>query len=666
MTRVELALASRYAVAALVLGPTSLLGACSAGGGSQFGNGTNNSGGDGNLIGGNGGSSGSSGNGSGGALTADSNGLVGPPSTDTCSDKGKFQGASGSTHILYPYDGTIFPRGLGAPLLMWDSAADQILIEAHSQKWSYVDCPTTGDKVRYQLPAIMWAGAASYSGGTGDPLSIKVTTLSGGKATGTSTFSVKFANASLKGAIYYNTYGTTLPGVPQGLGAVLKLLPGDAQPSVFLSEPAGVPLLGPCVSCHALSANGNVMTANTHTYPGFYVSKSYDVTKSPPAVMQASLPEAGFAGLFPDGSRLMTNGPPTALGASIFFPTAPGNVTALTGSTAKMLDPKTGQQIPLNGWDAPHAQMPMFSPDGRHLVYNDYDKGGGHALWVADFDPASNTFSGQRKIFEDGNLYPSWPFFTPSPDPLQVVFTLGTRSDYSSQIPDPNLPFQSFSGWPTPQACNTTPNTTTCVGRGHLMMVDVPSGRATALDAANGYSNGKSYLPAGEDRDNNLEFYPTVSPFIGGGFAWVFFTSRRTYGNLLTKDYEQPDTKKIWVTAVNVAAPAGSDPSSPAFLLPGQELDSGNLRAFTALEPCREDGTTCKSGLDCCAGFCSNIDPTTGEGHCGKPPTVTCAHADEKCAQDSDCCTGPDNGANGRAMSCLKAAGSAYCGELLQ
>jgi len=60
------------------------------------------------------------------------------------------------------------------------------------------------------------------------------------------------------------------------------------------------------------------------------------------------------------------------------------------------------------------------------------------------------------------------------------------------------------------------------------------------------------------------------------------------------------------------------DPSNPAFLLPGQELNSGNIRAFAALEPCKEDGQPCKSGADCCKGFCSMIDPATGIGVCGK------------------------------------------------
>jgi len=124
-----------------------------------------------------------------------------------------------------------------------------------------------------------------------------------------------------------------------------------------------------------------------------------------------------------------------------------------------------------------------------------------------------------------------------------------------------------------------------CTGTGHLMIVDVASGTATKLDLANGYAGGKSYLPAGQARDNEYEFFPSVSPFSDGGFAWVFFTSKRTFGNELTKDVQQPTQKLIWVSAVSLGASPGTDPSHPAFMLPGQEIGSGNIRATVVARP---------------------------------------------------------------------------------
>jgi len=53
--------------------------------------------------------------------------------------------------------------------------------------------------------------------------------------------------------------------------------------------------------------------------------------------------------------------------------------------------------------------------------------------------------------------------------------------------------------------------------------------------------------------------------------------------------------------------PTKVDPSHPAFYLPGQELESGNMRAFATLAPCRANTVSCESGADCCGGFCREV-----------------------------------------------------------
>jgi hypothetical protein len=161
--------------------------------------------------------------------------------------------------------------------------------------------------------------------------------------------------------------------------------------------------------------------------------------------------------------------------------------------------------------------------------------------------------------------------------------------------------------------------------------------------------NGQSYLPAGAARDNEREFYPTVSPVAAGGFFWVFFTSRRTYGNMTSDlQVDDPRSKAIWVTALTIGGTG--DTSHPAFYLPGQEFETGNMRAFASLAPCKEDGSTCMSGTECCNGFCSGIDANTHEGTCGVRPPKTCAMEEDKCMSDSDCC--PTNSA-GLPLVCI-------------
>jgi len=579
-----------------------------------------------------GGATGSGGAGAGGLLDNVTS-KQGPPTENICADMGKFANAPQSGKLLYPYDGTVFPKGLLSPILQWEGDAEQILIEAKSAQWNHTSCPATPDRVRYILPQDIWSRASSWSDGTADPLNIKITTFAGGKATGTVSVNVIFALATLKGAIYYNTYGA--PGsLSNGNGAVMKIVAGQAQPQVFLTDTPLIPgnPIGPCRSCHALSANGMMMTANHHAYPGTYESEAYDVAGPQPQLIKGGIPEAGFAGIYPDGSRLMTNGPPND-STSIFFPTGPGNVAALIKSTAKLLDSRTGNVLNAPGWDAPHAQMPTFSPKGDLIVYNDHDKGGGHSLWMANFDPATNTFSGHKQVYNSPDKFPAWPFFTP--DSKKIIFALGTRNDFVSQVPD-----------------ITGPPIMTPTGRGLLIIIDVATGAATNLDVANGYKNGQSYLPAGE-RDHNLEFFPTVSPFAAGGFFWTFFTSRRTFGNVSKLDLEDPNTKKLWAAAIDMDSPSGTDPSHPPFFIPGQEINTGNLRAFGALEPCKEDGASCTTGSDCCKGFCSQINPMTGIGVCGKITIDQCPKFGDRCEEDKDCCTGNDNGANGKKLFCI-------------
>jgi hypothetical protein len=133
------------------------------------------------------------------------------------------------------------------------------------------------------------------------------------------------------------------------------------------------------------------------------------------------------------------------------------------------------------------------------------------------------------------------------------------------------------------------------------LWLHVDSDKAALLARANGQDeSGTTYLPHG-DRDAHKNYYPTVSPVGAGGYFWLFFTSKRNYGNLFVRSTgeDYPEAEKIWVSAIDIDTPPASDPSHPAFFLPGQELESGNIRAFASLEVCRADSASCDSGLHC-------------------------------------------------------------------
>lgn len=528
---------------------------------------------------------------------------------------------------LYPYDQTIFPGGLLAPVLQWTpqaaGSASAVYLHMHSQLFDYKGCFGATNPADLTIPQMVWATAWDQSNGPNDPLAVELTTMAGTSVSGPIKESWTFALGSLKGVVYYNTY--TSPQVGNN-GAVMAIEPGASKPSPFLVIQGSSPT-GPCISCHSVSSNGQMMVAQHHKYPGGLVdSDSYDLMKNP--MPTATSPTAkittddwGFSAVYPDGSRVLTDGQANQTGA--IFPAAPGNNPGMEGPKAsQMYDPSTGNTISFTGLSSQHAMMPSFSPDGTKIVFNDYDNGGGHTLAVMDFDASSNTFSNAKTIFHDSSNYPGWPFFTP--DSTQVVFVNDSSANFASTTNPPG---------------NT-------VASGDLYIVDVASGVAHELYAANGLQpNGTSYLPY-PGRDEHLNFYPTMSPVAAGGYFWVFFTSRRNYGNTEVDPNDGPASKKLWVSAINIGAQAGTDASHPAFYLPGQELASGNIRAFATLSPCKSNGSSCTSGVDCCGGVCNG-------GTCGTP--MGCSGDGNKCTTTGDCCSG-------QGLQCI----NGYCSMVAQ
>lgn len=529
---------------------------------------------------------------------------------------------------LYPYDQTVFPRGLIAPVLQWDEpsgSANAVLIHMRSTFLDYTICLPLTEPMRVQIPQAAWDLAGAQSVGRSDPLALDVVLSTGASTLRLPSRTLSFALADLKGAIYYNTYNSLLAATAGAIGGVvMRILPREPEPDVF----ATVTGPGECIGCHAVSADGSRMLAEVHTSGGAAEgpSRSFDLTSVgtgvDPAPLRTDLRRAGFSGISPDGSVYVTTGraEPGPLGGASFG----GGATVVTGTfgpeETKLFDTMSGSEIPGSGVH-PYAYMPTFSSDASEIVFNKMDTSGtsGHTLAVMDFDRAANTFGALRDVFSDSMRFPAWPFFLPDVVTIQeenmltrgkrVVFSLGTNADFVTAGVSFGLIAESELWW-----------------------VDVDSGMAAPLDRANGIDNGQLYLPHGM-ADARKSFVPTVSPVAAGGYFWVFFTSRRSYGNLLVVDQSlnAPEAKKIWVAAIDIDAAPGSDPSHPAFYLPNQELESGNIRAFAALEPCRENGTMCQSGIDCCCGFCI-------EDQCACQPEDRCANLDEKCETAADCC----------------------------
>lgn len=549
--------------------------------------------------------------------------------------------------LLYPYDKTVFPRGLLAPLLQWrwstgDADAIQIQLETTSGsfKWTgtfgrpAILSQTGGKFIRHPIPQDVWTMATNTAGGATpngmpDQLVVRLTVAQGGQAYGPITEKWTIAPARLSGTVYYNSYGTQLvknstdsdyTGKQYG-AAVLAIKGGDTGPSVVAGPPSGYDGAG-CRVCHVVSSDGSrliVQHGNAYSRTSAYDLKNANV-ETPLTGYDGIF---GWAGLSPDGSLAFTNAADLAANAPASrlyaFPPTSSTPLSVVGLPPDL-----------------KAGTPTFSPDGKHVAFDFISgtigttTGNGKQLVALDFDAATLTFSNLRVLATmpagDANKRAGFPSFFPTNDAVAFHYQIVASN-------------HRYNTWHQAKA--------------QIWWSDLATGNAVPLGALNGLDGSTSYLPTGLDNhadDTVLNYEPTVNPVASGGFIWVIFTSRRLYGNVATSDAWLSDPrnydtsnlalttcKKLWVAAVDLNATPGTDPSHPAFYLPAQELVAGNARGFWVLDPCRPDGQSCDSGDQCCNGFCE----PDGDGSlvcANMNPNSNCSQLQEKCTTAADCC----------------------------
>jgi hypothetical protein len=582
-------------------------------------------------------------------------------------------GSAQSLRFLYPYDATVWPRGMLAPLLMWDwtvGDADAIEIDLHTTSGSFSWSGTfarpsilqqTGGKfVHHPIPQDVWDMATNTAGtmihGARDKLVLSVTLASNGKGYGPITETWNVAPARLTGSVYYNAYGTKLTTTADlhdakgnaVAGAVLKIRSGDASPSVVTTQ---------CRVCHVVSSRGQMLLAQGNSDWRNYNSFTYDLSQTSPSPQSIS-PDGRFAwaALTSDGSLAFTN---TAW-LSRSNPAVNNDKSELwqMGSTPT--------KTTWTGLSSVAAGFPAFAPDDKLMAFVDLskatpDSSGGvwdvlGPLTVAPFDATTHAFSTPTVLATPA---PGQRFGSPTflPDDSAVVYETHVRDGDPAVV----CGFQSEPSLDTRNGA-----------RGEIWWVNVNGAPHPVALAA---LNGKGYLPLGPNNhggatasdpmdpfdetnwdDTTLAYEPTVLPIAAGGYAWVVFTSRRMYGNELqsvpflswppsydTTSLALGTVKKLWVAAIDLNAPPGSDPSHPAFYLPAQELLAGNSRGFWALDPCRPDGDACTSGDQCCSGGCGS----GADGGLVCAPPVGCSNVGDQCTTAADCCDTADSCING-------------------
>ena len=538
-------------------------------------------------------------------------------------------GPAGNLRLVYPYDGTVFPRGLLAPLLMWEGpAADAVYVHIKAKYFEYkgilkaaVDPMSMAPQL--VLPQDIWVKAGQKTAGKEDPFTLELTVRSQGAVSGPIALRFTIAQATVKGSIYYNSYASLLPGAAIG-GNVLRI-PAGGKVELFNSMT--------CNGCHSVSADGSKMLSQIDLTGG---GSAFSIVSGGPANPPGKPvgARASYGALYPDGSKYLSTSTSVGVGHAELAQ-VPG-----TDPVSALYDTQTGQVVPDTGIP-PGALMPMFAPDGTRLAFTDATINNGDGIAVMDYDVKANKASNYRVLMKDDAISrPGWPFFLP--DSKAVVFVRTESFDFSGNGAYIGAgmfgalagPFSDLTSFKVPGPLSD------------LYIADIASGNVTLLARAMGFEtpadamSGKTILPFPDDPHQN--YFPTVAPIAAGGYFWVFFDSIRHYGNLGIQ-------RQLWGAAIDIA-PDGkysSDPSHPAFYLPGQEFGAGNHRAFAALDPCKKDGDSCTSGIDCCGGSCyfpknapqELVEPV---GTC-QPQKEACASLDERCTSDADCCP-PGNG----------------------
>ena len=477
-----------------------------------------------------------------------------------------------SVKWAYPYDGTVFPRGLLAPQLMWNNGAapDVYYVHASSATFDLETFTTAAPPSRFTFPQATWQALTDSTSGN---VAFTVARWNGSVATVVVSHQWTIAPASMRGTIYYWA---------NNVGRVMRIKPGSATADDFSAGTFGsLPASGCTMTCHTVSADGSTLVSGGDTLGG-----SYDLLTNKPifdtggAAGSAQKRLWSNAALSPNGKHLVQNGTTSV----------PGPPGAQDG----LWDTKTGARITGSNLDGVRMGMPSFSPDGTKIAHVQTNTG---SLAVWSFDMATAKAGAETVLLPKGSGAPiSWPSVTP--DAKWIVYH---RGDLDTRNGNADLFLASA----------TTPNQEI---------------RLAKLD-------GDGYPFAAGSRDLSWNFEPTFAPVPAGGYFWVVFTSRRTYGNLLTGD--KNSVKQLWVAAIDLAPKAGTDPSHPAFLLPGQDTASVNMRGFWALDPCKGDGKGCSSGTECCGGFCDESAPG---GALVCKSAGTCAKDGDHCETTADCC----------------------------
>lgn len=457
--------------------------------------------------------------------------------TDPAAPFGGPADAGRAPQLVYPNDAVVVPPNLGRLELHFRPGTSNTLFQLTFTSsvldlTIYLRCTTPLNGGCIYLPdAQVWSWIAESHRGT-DPVtwSLKATDDTGTGVGTSSAMTIKFAPEDVAGGIYYWT--TTLR-------AIMRYDFASATQTIaeqFIgTEMTG----GTCVGCHALSRDGKKMVAEAGGQNDGRLLL-LDVATKTPLVPFGSTQKSNFESWNMDGSAFV-------------------GVWADSGTNFNLMlfDGTTGavtETIAVGGTATNPTNHPDWSPLGDRIAFTN----------VGVMNTLQMMYNSEiRTVAKVGGAW--------APHTVLVPRAAGKNRYYPAFAPDGKMLVFNESTCATGNTggdCNGDTDPTA-----KLYSVDgIAGGAVTALARA----NGPGVADAGQTSLTNS--FPKWNPYVfardksGGRIGWVTFSSTRKYG---LRNPPGSGTL-LWMAAVDLDAPAGTDPSFSAFALPFQDIATSN------------------------------------------------------------------------------------------
>lgn len=488
--------------------------------------------------------------------------------------------------MVYPLDGAVVPENVVPMTVQWQHSTTNDLFQITVSKPNLIvqayAKAEPGTQNAWQPDADTWRAIASSDPGSEAEIRVDRWIAASNTAVMGTPRRIKFVRTSLDGSVYYWDVAA---------GRIMRIDDGAKEAVSFMPTP---PLdktnSQRCVGCHSVSPSGRYMVGRLGG--GNNIGAIFDLTQdltgaNPPTRNPLSRDPSPslnwwFSTWSPDEERLAVT-------------VGPGDAS----QQLRLVNARTGALVNHGGTAPSGVTHPAWSPDGKQVaVIRDIDTWGGHPSVgnLALIDLHDNDVFGSMST-------------------LHTASTLGGTVDcYPTWTPDSQR-----------------------LAFGHGSFCSSGAGSSSALYVIDRDGTGVQRLANASPGERN--FQPRFSPFTTGEYYWLSFLSRRPYGNDAAGTGSS-GVAQIWIAAIKRNPAPGEDPSEVPYWLPGQRTVTSNIAAYWAKRACREEGSSCAAGSECCSGHCADVGG--GVFQCVPEPDgdLSCTPSGQSCTSDASCCSG--------------------------